>query len=66
MISAAKFSRQSKSLMVLVVIILVAASFLPKAHREAVKVKTALSGARHLLHDADSDRREVRPLPLLG
>ena len=66
MTAAVKFSKQLKSLVALTAIILAAALFFPKAHREAVKVETAFSGARHLLHDADSDRREVRPLPLLG
>jgi hypothetical protein len=61
-----KFSKQWKRLILLVAIILVGAIFFPKAHHEAVKVETAFSGARQLLHDADSDRREVRPLPLLG
>jgi hypothetical protein len=64
--SAVKFSKQLKSLVALIAIILAAALFFPKAHREAVNVETAFSGDRHLLHDADSDRREVRPLPLLG
>jgi hypothetical protein len=66
MTSSVKFSKQWKTLMVLVAIILAGAIFFPKAHREAVKVETAFSGVRHLLHDADTDRREVRPLPLLG
>jgi len=66
MTSSVKYSKQQKRLMVVVAIILTGAIFFPKAHHEAVKVNTAFSEARHLLHDADTDRREVRPLPLLG
>jgi hypothetical protein len=37
-----------------------------KAPGVAAKAEAAFSEAQHLLHDADTDRREVRPLPLLG
>ncbi len=66
MIPLAIFSKRWKLVTVLVVMLLVAMELIAKVPSEAVKAEAALGGVRHLLHDADADRREVRPLPLLG
>jgi hypothetical protein len=50
----------------LVVVMFVAGTFINKAPHAAARAEAAFSGARHLLHDANTDGREVRPLPLLG
>jgi hypothetical protein len=41
-------------------------TFITKAPRVEVKAHAALSAAEHVLHDADADGRQVRPIPLLG
>ena len=50
----------------LVVVMFVVGAFITKTPGAAAKAEAALSGVQHLLHDADTDRREVRPIPLLG
>jgi hypothetical protein len=49
---------------VLIVVIFVVGTFITPG--AAASAEAAFSGARHMLHDADTDGREVRPIPLLG
>jgi hypothetical protein len=60
------FSKYWKQFAMLVVAVLVVGAFIAKAPGAAAKVEAAFSGVHHLLHDADTDGRAVRPLPLLG
>ena len=59
-------SKHWKQVTVLVVVIFVVGTFITKAPGAAAKAEAAFSGVQHLLHDADTDGREVRPVPLLG
>ena len=49
-----------------IVVMFVVGTFITKAPGVAAKTNAAFSGVQHLLHDADTDGREVRPIPLLG
>jgi hypothetical protein len=59
-------SRHWKQLTLLIVVMFIIGTFITKAPGTVVRVEAALSGVRHLLHDAATDRREVRPIPLIG
>jgi hypothetical protein len=59
-------SRHWKQLTMLIVVMFMVGTFLTKAPGAVVRAEAALSGVRHLLHDAATDRREVRPIPLIG
>jgi len=59
-------SRHWKRVTLLIMVMFVVGTFLTKEPGAAVRVEAAFSGVRHLLHDAATDRREVRPIPLFG
>ena len=59
-------SRHWKQLTLLIVLMFMAGTLITKAPGAVVRAEAALSGVRHLLHDAATDRREVRPIPLIG
>ncbi len=59
-------SRHWKQLTLLIVVMFIAGTFITRAPGAAVRAEAAFSGVRHLLHDAATDRREVRPIPLIG
>jgi hypothetical protein len=59
-------SRHWKQLTMLIGVVLVVGTFITKEPGAVVRLEAALSGVRHLLHDAATDRREVRPIPLIG
>jgi hypothetical protein len=46
--------------------LIVVGTFITKAPVAELKAHAALSAAEHVLHDADADGRQVRPIPLLG
>jgi hypothetical protein len=58
-------SKHWKLVTPLIAVMFVVGTFITKAPEAAAKAEAALSGIQHLLHDADSAGREVRPLPLL-
>jgi hypothetical protein len=64
--SKTMFSKNWKQVTLLIVVMFVVGTFITKAPGVAAKTKAAFSGVQHLLHDADTDGREVRPIPLLG
>ena len=47
-------------------VIIAVGTFITKAPVAEVRAHAALSAAEHVLHDADADGRQVRPIPLLG
>jgi hypothetical protein len=59
-------SRYWKPLTLLIVVMLIVGTFITKAPGAVVRAEAAFSGVRQLLHDAATDRREVRPIPLIG
>jgi uncharacterized membrane protein HdeD (DUF308 family) len=59
-------SRHWKQVTLLIMVMFVVGTFIMKAPAATTRVEAAFSGVRHLLHDADTDRREVRPIPLIG
>jgi hypothetical protein len=60
------FSKRWKQITTLIVMMLVVGTFITKAPQAIVKTEGAFYRVRQLMHAADTDRREVRPLPLLG
>jgi hypothetical protein len=60
------FSKYWRQVTVLIMVMFVVGTFITKALGVAAKTKAAFSGVQQLLHDADTDGREVRPVPLLG
>jgi hypothetical protein len=60
------FSKHWKRFTAVVLMMLVVGTCITKAPVAEARAHAALSGAEHLLHDADADGREVRPIPLLG
>jgi hypothetical protein len=60
------FSRHWKQVTLLIMVMFVVGTFIGKTPGAAVRAETAVSGVRHLMHDANTDRREVRPIPLIG
>ena len=60
------FSRHWKGVTLLVGVLFVVGTVITNEPGAAVRVEAAFSGVRHLLHDANTDRREVRPIPLIG
>jgi hypothetical protein len=64
--SKTMFSKHWKRVTLLIMVMLGVGTFIIKAPGVTAKTKAAFSGAQHLLHDADTDGREVRPVPLLG
>lgn len=60
------FSKHWKQITVLIVMISVVGTVIVKAPSIAARAEADLSGIQHLLHDADTDSREIRPIPLLG
>ena len=60
------FSKHWKQVTVLIVVIFVVSTFITKAPGVAAKAEAAFPEVQHLLHDADTDGREVRPIPMLG
>jgi hypothetical protein len=58
--------RHWKQVILLIMVMLVVGTFITKEPSAVVRVEAAFSGVRHLLHDANTDRREVRPIPLIG
>lgn len=60
------FPKHWKQLTLLITVILVVGIFITKAPGAAAKAEAAFSRVQHLLHDAGTDGREVRPVPLLG
>jgi hypothetical protein len=59
-------SRHWKQFTLLIVVMFIIGTFITKAPGTVVRAEAAFSGVRHLLHDAATDRREVRPIPLIG
>jgi len=59
-------SKHWKQVTVLIAATFVIGAFITKAPGVAAKAEAAFSEVQHLLHDADTDGREVRPIPLLG
>jgi len=59
-------SRHWKQFTLLIVVMFIIGTFITKAPDTVVRAEAAFSGVRHLLHDAATDRREVRPIPLIG
>ena len=59
-------SKHWKRLTLLVMLILAVGTFITKAPGAGAKAEATFSRVQHLLHDADTDGRQVRPLPLLG
>ena len=60
------FSKYWRQVTLLIVVMFVAGTFITKAPGVAAKAEAAFSEVHHLLHDADTDGREVRPIPMLG
>jgi hypothetical protein len=60
------FSKHWKQFTVVILMTFVVGTCITKAPVAEATAHAALSGAEHLLHDADTNGREVRPLPLLG
>jgi hypothetical protein len=60
------FARNWKPLTLLIMVMLIVGAFITKAPGATVRAEAAFSGVRQLLHDAATDRREVRPIPLIG
>ena len=60
------FLRHWKKVTVLIVVMFVVGTFITKAPGTAVRAEASFAAVRHLLHDAATDRREVRPIPLIG
>jgi hypothetical protein len=59
-------SRHWKEVTLLIGVLFVVGTFITNEPGAVVRVEAALSGVRHLMHDANTDRREVRPIPLIG
>jgi hypothetical protein len=59
-------SNHWKQFAAVILMMLVVGTGITKAPVAEANAHAALSGAEHLLHDADADSREVRPIPLLG
>ena len=59
-------SKHRKHFAAIVLVMIGVGTFFTKAPRVEVKAHAALSAAEHVLHDADADGRQVRPIPLLG
>ena len=59
-------SRYWKQFTLLIAVMFVVGTFIRREPAAVVRVEAAFSGVRHLLHDANTDRREVRPIPLIG
>jgi hypothetical protein len=64
--SATIFSKHWKQLTVLIVVVFMIGTFITRAPGAAARAEAAFSRVQRLLHDADTDGREVRPVPLLG
>ena len=64
--SKTMFSKYWRQVTLLIVVMFIVGTFITKAPGVAAKTKAAFSGVQQLLHDADTARREVRPVPLLG
>ena len=60
------FSKHWKQVTVLIVVMFVVGTFITKAPGVAAKAEAAFWEVQHLLHDADTHGRGVRPIPLLG
>jgi len=60
------FSKRWKQVTTLIVMMFLVGTFITKAPHATAKTEGAFYGVRQLMHAADTDRREVRPLPLLG
>jgi hypothetical protein len=60
------FSKHWKQLIVLIVVISIVGTFITRAPGPMAKAEASFSRVHHLLHDADTDGRDVRPVPLLG
>jgi hypothetical protein len=60
------FSRRRKQFTLSIVMLFVAGTLITKAPRAAATAEAAFCEAQHLLDSADTDGREVRPIPLLG
>jgi len=60
------FSKHWKQFTWLILVMFVIGTFITTVPAVAAKAHSAFSGVQHLLHDADTDDREVRPVPLLG
>jgi hypothetical protein len=60
------FSKHWKPFTAVIVMMLVVGTCITKAPVAEATAHAALSGAERLLHDANTDGREVRPIPLLG
>jgi hypothetical protein len=63
--SKAMVSKHWKQVTLLIVVMFVVGTFITKASGVVAKTKAAFSGVQQLLHDAETDGREVRPIPLL-
>ena len=55
-----------KQFAAIIVVLIAAGTFITKAPVAERKAHAAMSAAEHVLHDADADGRQVRPIPLLG
>jgi hypothetical protein len=64
--SPKNFTKHWKQVAVLIVVIFVIGTLITRAPSATAKAEAAFSRVQHLLHDADTDGREVRPVPLLG
>ena len=60
------FSKRWKQGTLVIVMIFIVGTFITIAPGVTAKTEAAFCGVQHLLHDADTDWREVRPVPLLG
>ena len=60
------FSKHWKQVTVLIVVMSVVGTFITRAPGAVAGAEAAFSRVQLLLHDADTYRREVRPVPLLG
>ena len=58
--------KHRKATVALLATILVCTALGVPGTRTNVKLQAAISSAVQLLHDADRERREIHPLPLLG
>jgi ABC-type cobalamin transport system permease subunit len=59
-------SRHWKQFAAIILLLIAVGTFITKAPAAELKAHAALSAAEHVLHDADADGRQVRPIPLLG
>jgi hypothetical protein len=59
-------SNRWEQLALAILLVLAAGTIVMKAPGAMAKAYAAFSGAEHLLQDADTYGREVRPIPLLG